>query len=689
MNPLAALGDASAKLNSMATVDVESYYAPALNTPGGPFTLTKMTTESYVWDPRFEVIGVGVSWNGRAPVWLEHAEFAVWAKSVDWSSVAVCAHNMPFDGFILAHHFGIIPGFYLDTLSMGRALHGTSVGNSLAKLSSYYEVGEKGDEVVRAMGKRRKDFTPSEWLAYGEYCKGDVTLCAALLGKMLAGTHGAPFPEVELWNIDTTIRMFTEPKFILDSPLLETFLASERTKKADLLARVETDKSIVLSNEKFAQALFDLGVDPPTKISPRTGKETWAFAKNDPQMQDMLEDPNDDVRWLVEARIATKSTLNETRTERLLKLGAGGRPLPLGLKYAGAHTFRWSGTERLNPQNFERTDALKPEKGTIRKALLAPPGFKVVVADSAQIEARVLAWLAGHTSLVHAFAGNRDVYSEFATLIYGRQITKAHFLERHVGKASVLGLGFGMGWFKMSGTLLAGMLGGPPVQFKMHDAQTMLVDFTAYKQRLITDKLRKDRIEKMPSRIDFEARQIHCAVTEAVIRKYRQTNTPITNFWKIMDAVLGAMLDEKENAFGPNGCLRTTRHGILLPSGLVMKYPGLRYAGETGDDGDGFSYMGGQGGKQRVRAYGGLMTENVVQALARIVVADQMLYLRGAYGYCASLMTHDEAVYILPASEAELGLERILEVMKTAPDWAPGLPLNAEGGIGQNYGECK
>jgi DNA polymerase len=673
------------------TIDFETYYA-------NDYSLSSkhLTPEGYIRDPQFQVIGVGVKVNDSDAGWYEEHEFREWARTIDWSRVAVLAHNgSGFDFFIMFWHYGIRAGFYFDSEDMARALygaHGAITRIGLGALSKYHGVGEKGDEVVRAKGKRREDFADAEWQQYGVYCIGDCDLAKANFEVMLP-----LLPEVELWHIDTTVRMWTEPQLLLNSPFLTEYLVGERQRKADLLARIAQDKSILMSNDKFAALLVDYGVEPPMKVSlPKTKTArlkdpeaepvmTYAFAKSDSGMQELLEHEVEEVRWLAEARVAVKSTINETRAERFLKLGAGNRLIPIPLRYAAAHTFRWSGRDKINAQNLERTNKRKPLKGAIRKALHAPDGHKVVVADSSAIEARMTAWLAGEEWLVEAFRQNQDPYNEFASVLYGRPIDRKHVKEDEgpgaVGKICVLGLGYGLGFIKLSQMMLAGPMGADPIQFTMDDAELMGVRVGAF----FENDSKMERIREFPSRLGLEDLAIHCAVAEHLVQVYRRKNVAIKELWKAMnDEVLPWMLDETEEVtFGPNNCMTTTRHGLRLPNGVVMRYPGLKES-----DDHGYSYIG-RYGKGHVHLYGGLMTENVIQALARIVVGDQMLMLRGKYGYQPALMTHDEIALVVPDAEVELAKARMLEEMRTPPPWAVGLPLNAECGAGQSYGSAK
>jgi hypothetical protein len=690
---------------NLLTLDFETYY-------GADYTLSKLTTEAYVRDPRFQTIGVGVKIGNEPAVWLEDWQFRAWLTQVDWSRVAMLCQHTQFDAFILNHHYNTRPGFLFDTLSMARALH-PETGGSLAKLAVAYGVGEKGHEVVQAKGKRREDFTPEEWLQYGAYCRNDCDLTLAIFKAMAA----RGFPDDELRLIDLTIRMFTEPALVLDRPLLQQALVDEKEKKRALLARIaglenpagrteaellEAVKGRLMSNDKFAALLTELGEDPPRKMSPRTGKETWAFAKSDPGMQALVEHERDEVRWIAEARIGVKSTLNETRTERFLSCGARG-PKPVYLKYAGAHTFRWSGGDGDNMQNLTRGSAL-------RKSILAPPGHVIVVADSGQIEARVVAWLAGQDNLVDAFRRNDarteayktafaaraaalghepskaeakeidkslaaqgieegDFYSDAGGVFFGKKLSKKETpTERQIAKGMLLGLGFGMGWKKFALELLKGLLGSPPVQFTLEDAEKLGVSIG----RFASNPKNLERVRGMVSRIGFDDLVVHCAVAFDLVYRYRRENDKIVALWEQMNEVLAAMDEGREMVFGPNGCMRTVRHGMLLPSGLVMRYPGLKC------DEDGYSYMGGRFSKERVRAYGGSMTENVVQALARIVVGEQMLWARGK-GARIVLSTHDEIGAVSREEKAERALAALVAIMKTSPAWGRGSPAECRG----------
>lgn len=665
MTVLEALGEPA---DCVVTIDFETYFTRE-------YSLKPLGVEAYVRNPLFQVIGVGVKVGAGPSVWLEEAQFREWVAKVDWSHVAILAHHVHFDGFILAHHYGVHPALWLCTLNMGRALHGIEVGNSLAKLSAHYGLGEKGDEVKKAIGKRRADFTPEEWLRYGEYCRNDVDLTEKLLWAVLPG-----FPEQELWVNDSTVRLFTEPTFELDRSLMLASLEAERERKAALLTRIGAGRETLMSADKFAALLMELGEVPEMKVSPKaknkdgTPKQTYAFAKTDPYLKGLLEHERDEVRWAAEARVGIKSTGVETRTERFLKIAERGR-LPVYLRYCGAHTGRWSGAEKTNFQNLKRG-------GAIRDALTAPEGLSLIASDSAQIEARLLAWFAGHTQLVEAFAQKRDIYSEFATRAYGRPINRKRkapdgtypdFVPGFVGKSAILALGYGAGWGKFAQTMLTA-----GVQFTDAEVTALHVNVEDFVKQYAK------QLKKLPTRLNVEAMAVHCAVSKAFVDTYREEHRPIPELWYAMDEVIEAMYRGVEVRFGPNGICQTVPNGIALPSGRRLRYPGLEA------DEDGWSYRGNHSKKKkdRTKIYGGSLTENIIQALARDVVAEQLLWLR-TKGTKFVTTTHDELVAVAPEGDAERVFGEMIKAMSTPPAWAKGVPLAAEGGFGRSYGAAK
>ena len=607
---------------NLLALDYETFYSKE-------FSLSKMTTEEYLRDPQFEVIGVSVKVNDEPPRWASgnYEQIKAFLEQFDWANSCAVAHNAMFDMAILYWHFGIHPKIIFDTLAMARALHGIEVGGSLKNLAEFYQVGVKGTEVVNALGLHRRDFSPEQLSTYGDYCINDTELCYKIFHCMLPS-----FPRDELRLIDLTTRMFTEPALYLDRPLLETHLQEVRAHKEKLLSKVFANKEDLMSNPKFAQLLRDYGAEPPMKISPTTNKPAYAFAKTDDGLKELLEHGNPDIQALVSARLGVKSTLEETRTERFIGISGRG-PLPVPLRYCGAHTKRWSGDEKLNMQNLTSRGA---GAGKLKMSVMAPEGYVIVDCDSSQIEARTLAWLAGQADLCMQFANGEDVYRLMAAVIYGippDQVTKE---QRFVGKVVILQAGYGAGHLKLQSFLkTAG------VNIDLHESKR-------------------------------------------IINTYRASNYQIVGLWKQAQIMLLAMLRaEPFDTLGGHGVLKVHTHlcSIEGPTGLSLRYANLGF--EQGAQGIEFFHKTRYG---KARVYGGLVVENVVQHLARCIVAQQML--RIAKRYKVVLMVHDAVAALVPEAEKVEGRAWIEQQMRWVPPWATGLPLNCESGVGVRLGEC-
>jgi len=607
---------------NLITIDFETYY-------DREFSLSKITTEEYVRSDMFEVIGVGVKVNDEETVWASgtHEQLKDWLqKSFNWADSMVLAHNTLFDGAILGWRFGVYPRVWLDTLCMGRALHGVEVGGSLKALAERYKLGEKGTEVLNALGKHRADFTEEELSRYGDYCINDVELTYALFNKM-----ARKFPKQELKIIDLTLRMFIEPRLELDLDMLEQHLAETKARKEKLLESSGVDKAELMSNDKFGELLKSFGVEPPMKISAKTGKQAWAFAKTDEEFKALAEHPDDRVQALVAARLGTKSTLEETRTQRFIDIAKRGS-LPVPIRYYAAHTGRFGGDDKINMQNLPSRGQ---NGGKLKKAIIAPEGYTMIDADSAQIEARVLAWLAGQEDLVTAFAEGKDVYKKMASAIYGKPEFEISKDERFVGKTTILGAGYGMGAVKFQAQL-----------------------------------------KTMGAEVELEE-------SRRIIDIYRRTNDAVVRLWRQAQNALVNLSRGDSSPLGRAGVLELVpaESAIRLPSGLLMRYDDLRYT-ET-DKGVEFHY---QTRKGRTRIYGGKVIENVCQAIARCIIAEQML--RIGKRYKVVLTVHDAIAIVVRNAEVEEAKLYVEDCMRWVPQWATGLPVNCESGYGKSYGDC-
>lgn len=632
------------------TIDWETYYAK-------DYSLTKLTTEEYIRDPRFEAIMLGIRMPDGELRIIEgtHEEVQYQLGAIEWSQYAVLAHNTMFDGAILAWRFGIKPAVWLDTLSMARAMFGLK-GNSLALLASRYNLDEKGTYVVNMMGKRRADMSGAEFAQYAQYCLKDVELCHQLFELMSQGWYDLesmdmrhPFPVRELELIDRLIRMYTEPSLMLNQDKLEAHLTGVIKRKEALLAACLVDKDVLMSNPKFADLLQSLGVTPPMKISPTTGKLAFAFAKTDPGMKDLLEHPDERVQVLVSARLGVKSTLEETRTTRFIDIAKRGGFFPIPLKYSAARTHRLGGMDKINLQNLP---ARGKDAKRLKKAIEPPPGYIVINSDSSNIEARMLAWLAEQEDLVSDFANKVDVYSKMSSRIYNREVNRKRKeivdgkeiypdeAEGFVGKTVVLGCGYQTGGAKLQVTLKAAT---PPMDMPLEECNR-------------------------------------------IVSTYRNTYPKIPALWKLGDKAIQAMHDDHGMWLGREGVLWVEgKKGIKLPNGLYNSYPSLhQYEGEMGGRPVKKWRYKDEKGMQDI--YGGKLIQNVVQALARIIVMLQLLKI--AKRYTVPLTVHDSVVVIAKEAEAKEALKYTEECMRWIPKWAHGCPINCEAFMGANYGEC-
>ena len=607
----------------LITLDFETYY-------DRDFSLSKMTTEEYIRDPRFEVIGVGVKVNNGNTEWASgtHAEIKGYLHTFNWSDSMVLAHNTMFDGAILSWLFDVHPRVYADTLCIARALHGIDAGGSLKALSERYQIGAKGTEVLNALGKRRADFTTQELSKYGDYCINDVELTYKLFNIFMR----KDFPKHELQLIDCTLRMFVEPVLDLDIGLLEQHLEDTKEQKDQLLESAKVSKEDLMSNQKFAEVLEGLGIKPPMKISATTGKETFAFAKSDEAFKALSDHEDSRVQAVVAARLGNKSTLEETRTQRFIDIGKRGM-LPVPVRYYAAHTGRWGGDDKINMQNLPSRG---PNGKKLKRSILAPEGYSLIDADSAQIEARVLAWMAGQDDLTAAFDAGEDVYVKMASRIYGCDEADVTKDQRFVGKTTILGAGYGMGAVKFQ------------LQLKNFGFEVELE----------------------------EARRI--------INIYRESNWKINHLWRNCQNMIRAMVNGDSIQVGKSGVLEVLgpERAVKLPSGLLLRYNDL--SAEQTENGLEYSYKTRRG---RTRIYGGKVTENLCQAVARCIIGEQMLQISKRYRVV--LTVHDSIVACVKDDEIDQAQAYIENCMRQVPVWAAGLPIDCESGTAKSYGDCE
>lgn len=652
----------AAPFKRIMVLDFETYW------DSKSYTLSKMTTESYVRDPRFKVFGMCYKWHGEdTKIWLSGKRLEDFCKSVDWSTTAVVCQNTVFDGSILAWHYGVVPAFYFDTLSMARAVRGPDSRNSLAVLAEDLGLPAKGRAVHSTDGLETLSFGTEKELA--DYCKHDTWLCEKVFDHFLP--H---FSFKELQLIDMTMRMYTQPRITLDTSMLKENLDADNTAREELLAQLNVTEGQLASNDKFAELLRVVGVEPPRKISKTTNQETWAFAKNDAHFQQLCVHEDERVALLCEARLRAKSTQTRTRAERLLDIATRGT-LPVPLSYWGAHTGRWAAGrgEAINLQNLKRGSFL-------RKALMAPEGYTFVVTDLSQIEPRVLAWYAGYDELLDIFRSGEDAYATFGAQMFGipGMTKETHPELRQSAKSALLGAGYSLGFVSFAAQLLTGFLGAPPIRYDKKFLKQLGCGPDKI-ERLLADEDRLAQVLAIPRTCSDAEIVIHAVAAREIIDRYREAARSVVGLWRLLSEALEASLLGGA-AFEYKG-LRFEKEEIFLPSGMALRYPDLR---GVKDDTGKVQYVYGPRMK---KLYGGKLAENITQAVARIVMTDGMLRIKKRYPVV--LTVHDEVVVLAPIEEAEEAAAWCNEQMVKEPAYLPGIPLAAETGVGVRYGEAK
>lgn len=690
---------ASKQALQLLTLDFETYY-------DDEYSLRKMTTEEYVRDPRFEIILVGLKFNDRPEFWISgtHEHLRQKLSQIAWDKVICLGHNMSgFDALVLTEVLGFYPAFWQCTLSIGRAIHGGE-SVSLAALAKKYGLRNKGTEVDDAKGKRRADFSPAELRAYGTYCEGDVEICYDLYHLMRPR-----MPVRELRTIHVMTRMFAEPRIELDAHGLRQLRTQLEVQKANLLEQCDVTQQELRSDAKFAELLRAEGIEPGMKWPKKRAKEAeglvkqgidptehgitrkYAFAKTDKFMEELGHHPSQRVQILRAARLKTKTTIEESRVERFIGIASRGY-LPAPILYGKTVTHRAAGGGKINLQNMGRPRPVsaKSIKGTLlatstglrtlnyldsvtgniytdegdvfsradlssgdktchefglRDAIRAPQGYKVVPVDSSNIELRVCHMLCGQMDTIERVRSGEDLYSWFASDLYGKPIDKKNNpVERQHGKVGMLQLQFqsGAGSFQTAARVQGG------VELSLDESQ-MTVDM------------------------------------------FRGKFPMIVQMWKHCQRLIPDIFSGVERPIDQWGLCHTTKNAIVLPNGMRLDYLNLRQE-EDPDWGMQWVYDDKETRKPK-KLYGGQVVQHMTQALARIVVFDQGLVIENRWGRTRQegvvLYVHDENVLIVRDAFARPALDDSIQIMSTPPAWWPGLPVAAEGDIAQTYGDAK
>jgi len=669
------------KIKHWLFLDFETYY-------DAQYSLRKMTVPEYLLDARYETILCACAVDLAPSQIVDGPNFGQWLHQFDPTTTATVTFNALFDNAILAWHYGFVPALMMDSMNMARALRGhilpklnlSAVGDALKTPHR-----KQANVIQKVSGARRQDIIARGlWHAFSDYANEDNETSRDIWKILIK-----EFPVSERRVMDLVIRAAVEPKFHLDKPLLQKHLTDVRANKDSLMAAAgNSNRQTLLSTAHFQKALEDLSIDVQYKTSP-TGNKVPAFAKTDAFMEELQNHFDPRVQALACARLGIKSTIEETRTEKLIAIGAlnwqfyrdgnprvySGGEMPVPLRYAGAHTHRLSGDWRLNMQNM-------PRGSQLRHALIAPPGCVVIAGDLAQIEARLVAWLAGCSELLAEFAKpGGDPYSAFASIVFGFQVDKKkHPIHRFIGKTGVLGLGYQCGadkFFSMVAVL----------------ARLASIDIA---QALGQPWTRE--------------------IAEKIVWGYRNRYHQIKRLWGLLQQATRTVWLNQGSGAMRVGPAKISHGEIEGPGGLKMLYADPREEqhlakrlrlnkaksavamdfsftiednpARKSNHSDGsrmFVYDYGWG---RHLMYGGKMLENIIQFLARIIIMNAAIRMSDQ-GYNFALQAHDEVVYIVPKTEESHVLALLYRELTAPPSWGPDIPLNAEVKSGPSYGAAK
>jgi hypothetical protein len=257
-----------------------------------------------------------------------------------------------------------------------------------------------------------------------------------------------------------------------------------------------------------------------------------------------------------------------------------------------------------------------------------------------------------------AFAGPRNRYT----------------ILTDAGPLIVHNCGYSLGWSSFASQLLVGFLGAPPIRYDKEFAKQLGVN-RAYVERFAANKENEERLFQIPHTCTDEELLIHAIAAKKIIDTYRATAYPVVGFWALCTKLLvDSLVEGREHT---HKCLTFRFEEIELPNGMKIRYPNLR----KDDDGN-WVY-----GPDKTKLYAGKITNNVTQALARIVMTDGMLRVAKRYPVVGTV--HDELIALAPEEEAQEALDWVIQQMTVEPAYMPGIPLAADGGANIRYGDAK
>ena len=656
-------------------IDFETYFAK-------DYSVVDMKPWPYIVDERYQTIGCGFKFLGglNAFLWANQLDKYLIAMQKAYGqhleNITIVMQNASFDALILQEKYNISPKYIIDLKHLD-AHFDSRRSHSLKDMAKREKLQSKGD-TMNFLGLHLTDFEDVQRQAMESYCNLDCKLEYELFEILLQHLTNQ---EEELIIARHTIDLYLKPKLKFDFKLADSIAADMQVYIDEACEKVGLTKDELSGNLSFVKALqsvLPIGENVPVKAAKRPGKKMAtllgtpgvgpALAKTDEGCLLLLAHPKDEVRKLMEARKAVKSWplhLKRIESMRALATACGSR-MPVPLNYYGTHTGRWSGGGGINLLNLGgagRAGFGTNPLITKMRQMLRVNDSKLLIVDAAQIEARILAWLAGQQDMVDAFAEGRDIYSEFGTKLFDARLRKARktdppplaklfTIRRGFAKDTILGCGYGLG------------------------------DNTFYKKCLQNPGLRPM----------FDSGQYDRKFVKKLIYGYRNTYSMIPKFWKMCEKCFRLVIKyphevmryaPEGSTVGPGDLLTFWNNGgtvnVQLPSGRVLYYPHavIRKKKNNYDYDNQISYHHGP-------LWGGSLTENIVQAVARDLLVHWILKAE-EFGLSVVLHIYDEILAVSSTIYAEDNLKTLMNIMSAGPEWADGLPLAAEGEISETY----
>lgn len=645
--------------------------------------LTKAGAYKYIQSPDFEILLAGYSLDGaprqivdlaqgeRLPPWfaealtdktcIKHAYNAAF----EWGCLSKFMGTLPPDQWQCTMLHGLHCGYPGNLEAVGKAVGLPQDKQKLSTGKFLIRYFCTPCAATKSNGGRTRNLPhhdPARWQLFKEYCMGDVTTEMEVLRFL----SNFPVPDAiqRQWQTDLIIN---SRGVAVDMELVHGALYIGETTRKQLM-----EEAVLLS-----------GLSNPNSVKQLL---QWLEEELDEEMTDLRKDTvsrllggniaSDTARRMLEIRQELGKTSTKKYNAIEAAVCADGRCRGLLQFYGANRTGRWAG-RLVQVQNLPRTytnplplarDLIKRKETTklrmlygsvpdtlsqmIRTSLVAAPGHTFIDADFSSIEARVLAWLTGEEWKLEVFRTHGKIYEASASMMFGVPIElikkgNPEYELRQRGKVAELGLGYGMGASKF-----------------------------------------RDTAERQYGVIFTEEE------AQDIVNRWRDANKRIRDFWYKLDAAAVTVIKTGASV-GVNNLVLAREvdpaNGldfmtIRLPNGRKLYYA-HPHLGVNKWGGDSIAFKGMDQTTKKwksVETYGAKLTENVVQAIARDCLADAVERVN-AMGYKVVFHVHDEIVIEFPGKAMQNDLDRVAAIMSQPMQWAPDLPLGADGWIGDFY----